>query len=974
DEVKVGQTDTSGNKSPETTVQVAGAPDDISTTFTLLMDTTDGLPSSHTGDFTTRMAVNDDLITRDSTPATINGQLSRNLLADERLQISVDGVKWEDITVSGTDWNYSNGNTYTADTVITYQMRVLNGANASTALQERTVNVDLTSPNGINTAPNVPQLIGMNDVLNFSSADYGTAEKGSKVALVDDVNGNSMIEEGIDKIVGWAEADDSGAWSMSNITLSAGSHNLGFWVFDKAGNISSASPSVNTGVSSSDTGAQTADTGWGGTTDGGNYSVNAAAVTIGVNSNWNFWQSVAGPAGTGNRSNAGRVYSITDPTDGKYQSVYLAEPSRANGATDDVNGGGYGHFVNAAVFADYNRDGYFDVLGQTSDYGNGGYTVAWLGKADGTYQPQSIYQGRLNHNGGVVAFDKEGDGYLDFVLADSEPDSTSFLWNHAGANGVYLATDDSEISPDSNNNEGLPNITASTVSNGLGTNSVTGKAINQAAFAVTHEVGGVDIDNNGTIDVVAHTDYGNNAAGTYANDNNSRAMGVFYNTGKVGGEFTYMNYGSVFDSDGAVDYGVMSQSTTFADFNGDGWLDLYINRGSKNNASSAESRIYLNDGTGQLQADDAHALWFGDTMSGGTSFAVDWNFDGLIDVIEVPRQDSGNDGQGNSALNQKVSLYLNNGSGSWGASGAGIQFLSGADNQITGAVALDYDWDGSLDLILYKPGVVNNTANSVTNSDSSASSILVKNTNIAADGTALHVRIVDGFGINTFYGNTVKLYDSKGVCVGTQLINPQSAGSSNSMGLVSFYGLDANETYSVQMLNAVHGSSANVGSVSGVQGSAANGGGYTNQVINTNWGNLKAIHSNEAYVLTAEAITAENNAGTNSGNANSPFGTGISGTGYNDHFFGTLGNDYYNGGGGWEVDAYGAKVWSETGGVDVLDYSRMTGWNITVDMELGVVAKVKGTDQYSDFFVNVEQVIGSGGNDEMVGGKGDDTL
>lgn len=105
---------------------------------------------------------------------------------------------------------------------------------------------------------------------------------------------------------------------------------------------------------------------------------------------------------------------------------------------------------------------------------------------------------------------------------------------------------------------------------------------------------------------------------------------------------------------------------------------------------------------------------------------------------------------------------------------------------MTGAVALDYDWDGSMDLVLYRSGADAD----VVARDDAGRTMLVKNTNIAADGTSLQIRIVDGNGINTFYSNTVKLYNSAGELVATQLINPQSSGSSNSMGLVSFFGLD----------------------------------------------------------------------------------------------------------------------------------------------------------------------------------------
>ena len=107
-----------------------------------------------------------------------------------------------------------------------------------------------------------------------------------------------------------------------------------------------------------------------------------------------------------------------------------------------------------------------------------------------------------------------------------------------------------------------------------------------------------------------------------------------------------------------------------------------VRRGS----NSDESRIYLNDGTGKLNATDSQAQWFGDNVDGGTSLAVDWNHDGKMDIIEVPR----------SGVTGSPMLYTNTGSNNWGANKVSLTG-STTFNNMTGAVALDYDWDGSMD-------------------------------------------------------------------------------------------------------------------------------------------------------------------------------------------------------------------------------------------------------------------------------------
>lgn len=115
----------------------------------------------------------------------------------------------------------------------------------------------------------------------------------------------------------------------------------------------------------------------------------------------------------------------------------------------------------------------------------------------------------------------------------------------------------------------------------------------------------MDIDNNGTVDITAHIDY--NGAGNLVG-NNSRGLGILYNqttgTSKTNfGEVGY--YANVFRDDGHEDYGNLSISMTYADYNNDGWLDLFLSRGSKGGSNSDESRIYLNDGTGKLNATDS---------------------------------------------------------------------------------------------------------------------------------------------------------------------------------------------------------------------------------------------------------------------------------------------------------------------------------------------------------------------------------
>ncbi|MGL5525161.1 MAG: Ig-like domain-containing protein, partial [Aeromonas veronii] len=890
----------------------------ITTTTMITTDTSHGLSAADAFSHSAT-ATNSDMVTRDRT-VTVSGNLSASLQAGEELQISFDnGNSWSTLALgAGNRWSHTLA---LANASVTHEfmLRAIDaagnvGQNTQFANSYKVV-IDLASPDGIALAPVVPQYVNASDTFVFNSTAYGRVEAGAIVSLVSDVNANGTYQEGLDQVIGFAKANADGSWSLSTL-LPAGAHNLAFVVWDEAGNRSSMSASTSTGVTEG-SGSTLIQQTWGGTTDADGWGLNAAAVTISQDGLWSFFQSARGTTLT-NTANAGRVYSSINRED--YGSVYLAQPT-------DVTEAGYGRFINSAVFADINRDGYADVMSQVSSYANGGRTAYWLQNADGSYTARSVDQGMLNHLGGTIAYDRHGDGYLDFVMADSESDSISFLKN---TNGTLTYEQAAGFIP-GNPGGALP------------TN-----------MYILHEVGGVDIDNNGTVDITAHIAHnGTNAQGNPVYVGNlSRGMGIMYNqtTGSSTTTFGQVGYyGDVFRNDGYDDYGNRSISMTYADYNNDGWLDLFLSRGSKAGANSEESRIYLNDGAGRLKATDAQALWFGDSMDGGTSLAVDWNHDGRMDLVEVPRS-------GQSATTSSPILYLNQGTNSWAGRGQSMTGTTTYSN-ITGAVALDYDWDGSMDLVMYRSGA----DAAVVSGDKAAPTLLVKNTNIAADGTSLQIRIVDGNGINTFYSNTVRLYDSTGKLVSTQLINPQSSGSSNSMGLVSFFGLDPNEVYSVQLLRITNGQVNHVGATSTI-------GGYTNGTVNANWGGLTTGKSHDAYVLTAENTNdAINTTGNN----------GIVGTGYNDVFFGSAGDDTYNGGGGWNQIVSGKPVWHEKAGMDVVDYGR-AATGVTANLWTGTA-----TGQGTDKLMNIEGLRGSiradsftdnSANNLFEGRGGDDTF
>lgn len=338
-------------------------------------------------------------------------------------------------------------------------------------------------------------------------------------------------------------------------------------------------------------------------------------------------------------------------------------------------------------------------------------------------------------------------------------------------------------------------------------------------------------------------------------------------------------------------------SMTWADFNGDGYMDLYLGS-SYNNTGGV---IYYNDGTGQLSTTKS-AVEASNATAGYLSVAVDWNGDGQMDIIKLSTYGS----------SQTATLFTNNG---YGSTWTSRQLASGLAN-VTGVAAVDYNWDGAQDLLV---------------SQQNGKVVLVQNNAEIADGTAMHLHIVDSEGINAYYGNTVNLYNAAGVLVASQIINAQSGiGSNDTSALVSFYGLDPNETYSAEIVKITNGVSDNV-----------------------TWTGLDAGNGKEGYVLTAEAAT-----GGHSGT--------ITGTGYNDTFIAEDGTYTYNGSGGWNTHS-DYDTWSNTGGMDVVDYRNATS-GITVDLRLSTA---QDTGFGTTRLLNIEGINGSDYDDVITGNSGD---
>ncbi|MEH3478887.1 Ig-like domain-containing protein [Enterobacter cloacae] len=855
-----------------------------------------------------------DFITMDTT-LTINGSLGSALASDERVQISLDGGNtWIDTTVTNQRWSYTDTRDL-PDGDYTYQVRIIDQAGNVGSTASQVVTVDTTPPTTVGSV--VSYTDGEGERQGTYGASVATDDtspliNGTLNRAPDDGEIVQLYRDGI--LLGQVTMNGSASWSFQDNGLSDGNHTYIVRVTDKAGNYTESDGfvlNVDTRVPTT-TAAITAQT----TSDttpivsgtvsadlvNGEYlvvSVNGKTYTsqtggaVVVDPDHNTWYlqipdsdalgvasysvtaQVKSSAGNGNTTGIANGSLVIDTT--TVNTDWATTAGNSNNSTMTVgtnssglwniiaNGQSYsssdsstyagntltntrGYYVVSQTAADFDRNGTQDIFATENTYA-GSTQVMWT--YDGsTYNASQLAMGTTIWYGGVIAYDKTGDGYLDLAYGDAGMDSLTYLVNN---NGV--------LSPDGTGGEG-----------GF-----------YGQFDSGREISGVDLNNDGTVDIVQHTNRSGAYSLTVINNNGNGTL-------SIGQNLTNVFVANASNTTTAA-------SMTWADFNGDGYMDLYLGSSYNNNGGV----IYYNDGTGKLSATKS-AVEASNATAGYLSVAVDWNGDGQMDIVKLSTYGG----------SQTATLFTNNGYGSSWTSG---QLASGIA-YATGVAAVDYNWDGAQDLLV---------------SQQNGKVVLVQNSKTIADGTAMHLHIVDSEGINAYYGNTVNLYNAAGVLVASQIINAQSGiGSNDTSALVSFYGLDPNETYSAEIVKITNGVSDNV-----------------------TWNGLEAGNGKEGYVLTAEAAT-----GGHSGT--------ITGTGYNDTFIAEDGTYTYNGSGGWNTHS-DYDTWSNTGGMDVVDYRNATS-GITVDLRLSTA---QDTGFGTTRLLNIEGINGSDFDDVITGNSGD---
>ena len=490
-----------------------------------------------------------DFITSD-TSLTLTGSLGAGLASGEVAQISLDGgATWITLTTNGTQWTYTDGRTLTDGSYV-YQVRVLDLAGNTGPVVSKTVVVDTINPTATPTIVSYTDDVGQRQgTLSSSQATDDTTPLLNGVLSAPLASGEVVYLYRNGLLLGAVTMVGALNWTYSDSGLVSGAYTYSARVVDLAGNITSSSdfvltvdtsiPTTLAQITSQTTrdttpiisGVITAALASGQYVEvvinGKTYTSEpgGAVVVDPAHNTWyvqlpdtdalaasatayNVTAQVKSSAGNGNNANisngtvtvnAAIDYTPTWTTASKTTAWGLTYGLDSHGmwtvlanqqvmqSTDPLtwsktaltlyqSGNNYA----TSSIADYDRNGTGDLFITRDDYGTG-YINGFTNNGDGTFSSAiQVTVGTLTWYGSIVAFDKEGDGYLDFWIGDAGgPDSNTFLWNNAGTL-----------------------VGNSTTSNSGGSATVGGAV---TGYLSLNEGSGVDLNNDGRIDLVQHT-------------------------------------------------------------------------------------------------------------------------------------------------------------------------------------------------------------------------------------------------------------------------------------------------------------------------------------------------------------------------------------------------------------------------------------------------------------------------------------
>ena len=349
---------------------------------------------------------------------------------------------------------------------------------------------------------------------------------------------------------------------------------------------------------------------------------------------------------------------------------------------------------------------------------------------------ESGFQDRLSHGRALVGGDFNGDGRLDFFLGNpGDPtvldDESYILWNDGtDANGNLILSKGQVLC------KGEICFTASTADyDNDGDKDLFVGVGGQEGIGLDYlfrNDGGVFVDVSETAQIRGPKDSNGNwvptatSSGTWADYDNDGDLDLFVASRELDRwslilpddlgwrNSLFRNNGDGTFTDVTVTAGVggtlSSMTAAWADYNNDGWMDLYVPHwGLERPVAIAGFQLYQNnhDGTFTELDIDEDSLNFGDRAVWAAS-AADFNNDGLEDILSWARGGSGS-GQpppGPSGEPKSHALLINHGNWTFTneAVSAGIVPDGVPVPKVMGCQVADYDNDGDLDLVMANGG------------------------------------------------------------------------------------------------------------------------------------------------------------------------------------------------------------------------------------------------------------------------------
>ena len=359
---------------------------------------------------------------------------------------------------------------------------------------------------------------------------------------------------------------------------------------------------------------------------------------------------------------------LIQPAPSFTQDLKFSDISRAAGIASPLDTTGYGH---GASVADFNNDGYPDIYPAMYEI----YNPLYLNNHDGTFSNQAsawtVGGKKAWLDRGIAAADYNNDGNIDILLNNAwEP---SALFRNDGSSFTDVATDlwinfrgqAQGVLWFDMNNDGLldlffPSYSSESElyvqrSDGKFENRTGAAWLGNTKYAISAIA--VDVNNDGFLDMFVTrgegysnlllinrngSTFSDEAAKRGISDTSAHAQGLtagdFDNDGDIdiyvanatGTNMLYRNNGSGYFRDEAWNLGVgdwhRSLGAHFADFDNDGWLDLYV-------VNFGSNRLYHNQGDGSFREANSSGAGGQSFWASYGSAVADFDQDGDLDIF-----------------------------------------------------------------------------------------------------------------------------------------------------------------------------------------------------------------------------------------------------------------------------------------------------------------------------------------------------